>query len=148
MCQGAVHRAGTDDLDLLLPLVREYCLLDRHPYDGERVRRALVPLLADDTHGLVWLIGEPPQGYAVVTWSYSLESGGRDGLLDELYVRERGRGRGSAAVRAILDELSSLGIRRVFLETEDHNEAARRFYRRLGFREEPSTWMLREAAAE
>ncbi len=148
MCPDAIHRAGTVDLEDLLPLVEEYCQLDRHPYDEERVRRALVPLLTDDSHGLVWLIGEPPQGYAVVTWSYSLESGGRDGLLDELYVRERGRGRGSLAVRAILDQLSSLGIHRVFLETEDHNEAARRFYRRLGFREEPSTWMLWEADAE
>jgi ribosomal protein S18 acetylase RimI-like enzyme len=30
---------------------------------------------------------------------------------------------------------------RIFLETEDHNEPVRRFYRRHGFRDEPSVWM-------
>jgi GNAT superfamily N-acetyltransferase len=137
-----LRRATAADLETLLPLVAEFCVIDEHPYDEARVRRALGPLLADDTHGVVWLIGDPPGGYAVLTWSYSLESGGRDALLDEIFLRERGQGLGSAALAAIYDDLRARGITRIFLETEDHNERARRFYARNGFAVEPSTWMV------
>jgi len=30
----------------------------------------------------------PPQGYAAVTWGRSLESGGKDALPDEIFVRD------------------------------------------------------------
>ena len=136
-----LRRATAADLDTLLPLIEAFCAIDEHPYEAARVRQALGPLLADDTHGVVWLIGEPPGGYAVLTWSYSLESGGRDALLDEIFLEERGRGLGSAALAAIYDDLRARGITRIFLETEDHNERARRFYARNGFVVEPSTWM-------
>jgi [ribosomal protein S18]-alanine N-acetyltransferase len=47
------------------------------------------------------------------------------------------RGRGTA--RALLDlhlrRLAGLGVRAVFLEVDEHNEPARRLYRRAGFRE-------------
>lgn len=136
-----LRRAGTDDLNTLLPLVEELCLVDEHPFDAHRVRRALAPLLEGDALGVVWLIGEAPSGYAVLTWSYSLESGGRDALLDEIYVRDRGRGEGSRALQAILDDLRSRDITRIFLETENANERARRFYARNGFEIEQSVWM-------
>jgi GNAT superfamily N-acetyltransferase len=139
--RAALCRATAAHLDLLLPLVEEFCAVDEHPYDEARVRRALGPLLTDDSLGVIWLIGDPPGGYAVLTWSYSLESGGRDALLDEIYLRERGRGLGSAALAAIYDDLRARGITRIFLETEEHNARARRFYARNGFVVEPSTWM-------
>jgi GNAT superfamily N-acetyltransferase len=133
--------AQPGDLDGLLPLVAEFCAIDGHDYDPARVRKALRPLLLDDRLGLVWLLGEPPAGYAVITWSYSLESGGVDALLDEFYVRQRGRGLGSQAIGVILEDLRHRGITRIFLETEIRNEAARRFYARHGFATEPSVWM-------
>lgn len=137
----ALRRAGPGDLETLIALVDEYCAEDRHPFDEARIRRALEPLLRDDRFGVVWVLGDPPSGYAVVTWGYSLESGGRDALLDEIYLRERGRGQGTAALQAILAELRARGLPRLFLETEAHNEGARRFYTRSGFTVEPSTWM-------
>ncbi|KGE04929.1 GNAT family N-acetyltransferase [Pseudohaliea rubra] len=139
-----LHRARKADLSILLPLIAEFCAVDAHPYDEARVCRALGPLLENDSLGVVWLIGEPPGGYAVLTWNYSLESGGRDALLDEIYLRERGRGFGAAALAAIHGDLRRRGITRVFLETETHNERARRFYARNGYEVEPSTWMAAE----
>lgn len=117
MSRVALRRATAADLETLLPLIEDFCVIDEHPYVPARVRRALGPLLADDTHGVVWLIGDPPDGYAVLTWSYSLESGGRDALLDEIFLRERGQGLGSAALAAIYDDLRARGITRIFLET-------------------------------
>jgi GNAT superfamily N-acetyltransferase len=148
-----IRRAGPTDLDALLRLVAEFYAVDGHPHDEEVVRRALVPLLEDDRFGVVWLIGDEdvgedagedaggPAGYAVVTWSYALESGGRDALLDEIYVRGRGVGTGGQALDAILADCRRRGITKMFLETEAGNERGRTFYARHGFAVEDSIWM-------
>ena len=140
-----ISRASPDDLPVLLPLVAGFCELDHHPYDEARVARALGPLLADDAFGQVWLVGDgagaPPIGYAVVTWGYSVESGGREALLDEIFVRDRSRGLGSEALRELLAVCRAQGVRRMFLETEAHNTRVRRFYARHGFTVEDSIWM-------
>ncbi|HEX2075010.1 MAG TPA: GNAT family N-acetyltransferase [Geodermatophilus sp.] len=156
-----IRRAGVGDAALLLTLIREFYEVDRHPYDEHRVVRALGPLLVDDSVGQVWLITDPPdqgagvtgsapdgavtvvEGYAVLTWSWSLESGGRDCLLDEFYVRTRGRGLGGRALDELLHVARNAGAAAMFLETEAHNCAARRLYRRHGFRRQDSVWMAR-----
>jgi ribosomal protein S18 acetylase RimI-like enzyme len=132
------------DIETLVSMVREYCIEDGHVFEESRVRAALASLLADDRHGVVWVIGAPVQGYAVVTWGYSLESGGPDALLDEVYVRVRGRGLGARLLQAALDDSAARGMARMFLETETRNEGARRFYARHGFTIEDSIWMSRE----
>jgi GNAT superfamily N-acetyltransferase len=137
-----LRRAGPADLDQLVQLVREFYEVDGHRFDEAHVRGALPALLDDDRHGVVWLIGEDA-GYAVVTWGYSIESGGREGLVDEVFVRERGRGTGRLALAAIVEACRAEGIRRLFLETEAANAAARRFYARCGFDEDDSVWMSR-----
>jgi len=48
---------------------------------------------------------------------------------------QRGRGLARALLRLHLGRLASLGVKTVFLEVDEHNEAALRLYRALGFRE-------------
>ena len=68
--------------------------------------------------------------------------GGRDALIDEIYVRDRGSGVGTSLLAAILDDLKGeRALPRLTLETEKANEAARRFYARHGFVAEDSVWM-------
>lgn len=127
-------------------MMREFYVIDRHVFDERRLTDSLGPLLEDDTHGQVWLI-EPdagPAGYAIVTWGYSVESGGRDALLDEIYVRDRGRGLGGQALEEIVAVCQALGCSRMFLETEAPNERVRSLYLRHGFDIEPSIWMSRD----
>ena len=91
--------------------------------------------------------GDPPavpDGYGVITWGYSLESGGREALLDELYVRHRGAGVGTAALPAMIEAARAAGASRVFLETEAHNTRVRTFYAHLGFQTEESVWMCKD----
>lgn len=126
------------DLDHLLGLCAEFCAVDGHPFDAGAYRRAIVPLLGGDDTGFVLVDDD---GYAVVTWGWSLESGGRDALLDEIYVTDRGRGRGRDLLEAAILAARAGGARRVFLETERANEPARRFYGRAGFVTEDSVWM-------
>lgn len=139
-----LRRAAGPDLPVLLTLVAEFYRIDGHPFDEPAVRRALAPLLAGDEVGQVHLICTPAgeaDGYAVLTWGYSLESGGREGLVDELYVRGRGTGLGGRALEELLLQARRAGCRVVFLETEAHNARVRGFYGRHGFTVQDSVWM-------
>jgi GNAT superfamily N-acetyltransferase len=140
-----VRRAGPEDVAALLPLVAEFCAVDEHDYDEQVVLAGLVPLLEGGGAGQVWVVegDDGLAGYGVMTWGWSLESGGRDALLDELYVRDRGRGAGTTLLDAILGAARAGGASRMFLETEEANTAARRFYARAGFDVEGSVWMQR-----
>jgi len=136
-----IRRAAPGDLALLLELVREFYAIDRHEYREACLLESIPPLLADDTLGVIWLIGEPVDGYAVITWGYSLESCGRDALIDEIFVRSREAGLGSRALRQISDDCRGRGMKRLFLETESHNQRVRAFYARAGFEVDDSVWM-------
>lgn len=136
-------RATVADLPALLVLIKEFCAIDGHVFDEQRIGESLPALLSSDTHGVVWKIGDPVDGYAVITWGYSLESGGREALVDEIYVRSRGNGLGSAALAAILEDCRQRGCKVMFLETEARNARVRRFYARAGFRADDSIWMSR-----
>lgn len=140
-----IRRAGSVDFDGLMLLIRAFYLADRHDFDEATVIAALIPVLVDDTHGQVWVTEDDGvlTGYAVVTWSYSLESGGRDCILDEIYVEHRSSGTGSRLLQEALAGATQAGARAVFLETEAHNPRVRTFYSRHGFQEEESVWMRR-----
>ncbi len=150
---GVIHRAGPGDLDDVVTLIRECCEVDRRAFDDSRVVTALGPLLADNALGQVWLVDDPehpgePGGYAVLTWGWSLESGGRECLLDEMYVRARGQGLGARVLIQLLDRAQEAGAATVFLETEAHNHRARAFYGKSGFALEDSVWMSLRLGAD
>jgi GNAT superfamily N-acetyltransferase len=139
------RRASADDVASLLVLIQEFHAVSARAA-GHDVMPALDGLLADDRFGEVWIAHTAdgsPAGYAVLTWGYSLESGGRDALLDEFYVRHRRHGHGVVLLDAVLAAAGRAGARRVFLETEVGNDGARRFYARHGFLAEDSVWMQR-----
>ncbi len=104
----------------------------------EESRRAgLEPLLEGIPYGCAYLIGPPraPIGYMVITITWSLEYGGLDGNIDELYIRPgvRGRGIASEALVALPHALSAGGLRTIHLEVDRNNAAALKLYRRAGF---------------
>lgn len=140
-----IRQATPDDLEPLIPLIRSFYVIDRHEFDESVVRQALIPLLGDDTFGQVWVTDDGELGgYVVITWGYSLESGGRECLVDEIYVERRSSGTGARLLEAALNGAREAGARAVFLETEAHNERVRAFYARCGFEAEDSVWMSRQ----
>lgn len=150
---GSVERVGKvvrpavpDDLDTLVELAAEYCEADGHEFDAETVRAGFTPLLADDRHGIVHVaeVDGVIDGYGVVTWGWSIEIGGLDVVLDEIYVRTKGRGLGTALLHHLEAECRDRGVKRIFLETELPNEAARRLYEREGYEADMSIWMSKE----
>src|SRR5262245_7497281 len=88
--------AARSDVEALLTFMRQYYEFDRLPFDEQLTRVALEEILADESLGRVWLIhyrGEEI-GYLVLTLGYSLEYGGRDAFIDEVYIRATYRGKG------------------------------------------------------
>ena len=134
---GKLHLATLDDLDRLAGMVEKYHAGEGIESDDETRRAALTPLLEGSPLGAVWLIGPrmSPVGYIVVSFGWSIELGGMDGFIDELWLRDavRGRGRGTEAVSTLLKTLTAAGLKAMHLEVAEGNPAER-LYRRMGFR--------------
>lgn len=135
--------ATSEDYQKLIPLIKEFCEIDNHEFDDARIEKSLVPLLKDAGRGRVIILeveGEL-KGYAVLTWGWRLESGGRESLLDEIYVRERNQGWGALLLERVVATAKENGAQIIFLETELANERVRDFYLRHGFNKEDSIWL-------
>jgi ribosomal protein S18 acetylase RimI-like enzyme len=131
------REAKTRDAPRLLEMMREFYAADAMQFEEGRAGRALATLMGDPSLGRVWLIesGGEPAGYIVLAFSYSLEFGGRDAFVDELYVRpgfER-RGLGRATLAFVEREARSSGAYTLLLEVRTGNKRARRLYERAGF---------------
>ena len=137
MVQTAIRPAGLDDLPDLSVLMQEYYAYDELKFNKDSALSALRNLLADEALGRAWLIdrGERTLGYIVLTFGYSLEFGGRDAFIDELYIREpyRGCGIGTRSLELVESAARTMGIRALHLEVDRGNQGARRFYKNRGF---------------
>lgn len=129
--------AGPDHLDKLLALVEAFHTEADMPSTDESRRAGLAPLLDGIPYGCAYLIGPPraPIGYMVITFTWSVEYGGLDGNIDELFIRRgvRGRGIASEALVALPKALSGGGLRTIHLEVDRTNTSALKLYRRAGF---------------
>ena len=143
-----IRLAGPDDLDRVEKMVADYHGLEGIETDEAHRRAAIAPLLDGSPHGAIWLIGPriSPVGYVAVSFGWSLELGGMDGFIDEVWLREavRGRGMGSEALSELLKALDQAGLKALHLEVSPENGATR-LYRRLGFRERRFGLMTRMA---
>lgn len=129
--------ATAADFADIVAMQREFYVEDAYPYDDTTMPPALAALLRDPALGRGWLAtrGGQPVGYLLLTYGYSVERGGRMGLVDELYVRPeaRGQGIGSRLLATAEAHCREAGIRTLLLEVERGNMGARRLYERLGF---------------
>jgi len=132
-----IHLCGPDALDRLEPMVAACHDETGIASDAEHRRAALSPLLEGSPYGAIYLIGpeRAPVGYVAVCFTWSIEHGGLEALLDELWIRPAVRGRGMAAeaLSALFGALAPTGVRSISLEAERDSPAAR-LYARLGFR--------------
>lgn len=134
---GPLRSAHEADLPLLSLLMGEFHAESGFELAPDRTRPALAQLVRDPALGRVWLIlaGEEPVGYVAICFGFSLEYYGRDGIIDEIYLRPafRGAGLGARALEAAEAHCRELGIRALHLEVEHDNAAAQKLYRRLGY---------------
>jgi ribosomal protein S18 acetylase RimI-like enzyme len=102
--------------------------------EPEVIAQRLRPLMeSGDT--AVLLVGDGPDGLALLRFRPSLWIEGLECYLAELYVRPplRGQGRGRALMDAVLDFARERGAGYIELNTGENDTAARALYERLGF---------------
>lgn len=132
-----LHLATAADTERLLPMIVAYHAEENIDVDDAHRRTAIAPLLEGSPHGAIWLIGPKmsPVGYVAVSFGWSIELGGMEGFIDEIWVREkvRGRGMGSEAIDALLKVLKGTGLKAMHLEVSEGNRAER-LYARHGFK--------------
>jgi ribosomal protein S18 acetylase RimI-like enzyme len=130
-------RAAADDSQRLLPMIRDYHAMAGIESTDMHIDTAIAPLLRQDATGRIFLIENDVEvvGYLALCFGHSIEFGGRDAFVDELFIVPawRNRGYGRAAMAALLTQLGELDIRALHLEVAQDNTAARRIYSALGF---------------
>ncbi len=134
----ALRLAHPEDMDRLMGLVTAFHTEEGIAQDADQTRNALAPLLEGIPHGCVYLIGpgRAPLGYIILTFGWSVEFGGMDGFVDEIYIRPAVRGRGIAS-EVLLDlpkALAGAGLTALHLEVDRTNESAQKLYLRTGFK--------------
>ena len=138
------HRAALEEI------VRSYYAFDGHIYDPVEQGPALDALATGAPNGYAWLIreGDEIAGYLVISTGFSIEYGGCDGFIDELYLAEpfRDRGLGAEIMDFAERAATGLGIRHLHLEVERHNKRARRLYERRGYENHDRTLMTKRLA--
>lgn len=132
-----LHLAGAEDLARLMPLTRAFCAEVGIETDDDFRREALTPLLEGCPHGAIYLIGpqRAPVGYIILSFGWSLEFGGMDGFVDELYIRPavRGRGMASDVLYSLPKALKEAGLKALHLEVLRDDPAAQGLYRKAHF---------------
>jgi GNAT superfamily N-acetyltransferase len=131
------RQALPTDAPRLLRLQASYYSEDAYPFDEAVASEVWRALLSDGRLGGAWVAEADSElvAYVVVTLVYGLEHGGRNAVVDELYVspRWRGRGLGLRALSVVDSACLRLGVRAVHLEVENSKVRARSLCRRCGF---------------
>jgi GNAT superfamily N-acetyltransferase len=129
-------RASSVDIAALVGLMREFYAEAGYSLDDDWASSSFSALLGDPTRGMIWIVrvDNVPAGYVVLTLRHSMEFGGLDAFVDDLYVRpgHRRRGLGRALLTALFDECRRRGVLAVHVETGEDNAAARALYSAFG----------------
>ena len=133
--------ATAADVPALLTMMEDFNAIEAIPFDRESFAPRVRELLESPQVGgiLLFTVRDKPPGYAIVTYGWDLEFGGRDAFLTELYVagahRRRGFGRqGLAAAEAYAKRG---GAHALHLLVRHDNAAARLLYDDAGFKTQP-----------
>lgn len=132
-----IRRATTADLETLVRLARTYYEFDGIEWNEGRTRPALAQLLADEKLGSAHLVEVSGRavGYAVGTWGFDAEFGGRYVMLTDLFVEadHRGAGHGRGLLAAVEEVARAGKAGAIEGQVMRGNERARSFYHKWGF---------------
>lgn len=135
------------DIDVLLDMILAYHQFEQIQSDHTVIKETVKPLLiADNPLGRIWLVmsESEPVGYIAVTFGYSIETGGRDALIDEFFIRDahRGHGLGKQTLQAVKDAVRQLGMTSLYLEVARDNLPAQKLYAALGFEKREKYFLM------
>lgn len=120
------------DIDVVVQMMADFYAIDNYPFDVAVAKGLLMEFVENETLGKGWLIWNEgkPVGYVILTFVFSFEYKGRIAFMDELFIapEARGKGIGKQAVDFIAVEAKKHSVKIIYLEVENHNEAAKSLY--------------------
>lgn len=123
--------------DVLEPMVKDFWLFEQIPFSSENALKIWQNAWRQPDLVRAWLLEFESQvvGYAVLTFGFSLEYGGLDAYVDELFVKPEFRSRGfaSLALEFLTLECQKLKVVALHLEVDTDNQSAKALYAKLGF---------------
>jgi ribosomal protein S18 acetylase RimI-like enzyme len=143
----AARPASSADLPTLLTMMEDFNAIEAIVFDREAFAPRVRELLSSPQLGgiLVFTVDDAAAGYAVVTWGWDLEFGGRDAFLTEIYVAAayRRQGVGRAGLAAAQAFARAGGAHALHLLVRHDNAPARALYDAAGFAAQPRLVMTR-----
>ena len=131
-----VERASHNDIPRLVDLMEQFYAESSYALDRSWASRSFERLLGDEGLGAAWLArhGADVAGYVVVTLKHSMEFGGVDAFIDDLFVRANFRRQGvaSALLSALFEHCRDVHAAAVHVEVGPENAPARALYRTCG----------------
>ena len=133
---GTARKATLEDMPALVDLMQEFYAEANYPLDRQWATASFSALLKDDSRGAAWIIfhDSEPAGYVVLTIRFSMEYGGLDAFIDDLFIRPsyRRQGLGRAALKALFNECERRNVLAVHVEVGHDNVAAKALYLSYG----------------
>ena len=146
-----VRQATVEDINLLVPLFDAYRQFYRQPSEPERARRFLLQRF-EHSQSVIFLSfeGTAAVGFTQLYPSFSSGAMARIFILNDLFVapEARGRGAGSALLRAAAEYARRVGAARLVLSTEVTNATAQSLYERLGWKRDTAFCVYQLAVTE
>jgi ribosomal protein S18 acetylase RimI-like enzyme len=122
---------------VLVELMRGYYRDDGLSFDAGRAAATMARLLAEPQWGGAWVLEAEGAiaGYIAICMGFSLELGGNDAYIDELFVlpEHRGRGYGRLLTDFAAEAIAARGCVALHLEVDRENDSALRLYAALGY---------------
>jgi ribosomal protein S18 acetylase RimI-like enzyme len=145
--QAEIRQATLPQFEEVLTLVSEFHRISHLPFSTLQTGNALGKLLENQNLGFVLLSRQESivTGYILVGFGYSLEFGGRDAFVDELYVRPayQRRGIGTALLVEAERLATQLGVNALHLESDFDNPRATSLYESKSYRKHPRFLMTK-----
>jgi GNAT superfamily N-acetyltransferase len=132
-----IHRAGADEIGLVLSLIRELADYEKLSHEVEATEASIGAALFADHPLLFCDIAEwnrEPAGFAVWFVNFSTFSGRAGIYLEDLFVRPdyRGKGIGKALLAYLAKECLANGWSRLQWSVLDWNTPSIEFYKSIG----------------
>ncbi|HRE88603.1 MAG TPA: GNAT family N-acetyltransferase [Myxococcota bacterium] len=143
-----IRPVTAEDKSAILRMMETFNEEEFIKYSVERLGQSFDALLTNPAWGQAFIaeLGGVPIGYAVLTYSFDFEYGGRDAFLTELFItpRHRGRNLGHELLGHVQAFAREQGLSALHLIVRKENPQAQRLYRRNDFQFDPRLLMTKE----
>ena len=131
----SVRRATVDDAGVIARLLHDFNREFDEPTPAVETLEQRIAYLLEAGDTVVLLVGDGPEGLAVLRFREAIWSSGLECYLAELYVlpARRGNGLGRALVETALREARDRGADSMEIGVDEPDHVARHLYEKLGF---------------